>query len=103
VTSERAIYERLGQLVRSIRQSRGLTQADLADRVGMSRTSVTNIESGTQAVTVAGLFELAEALQVDPGHLLPTAATAEESISQLSDAVMRRDLMDLLQRAGRGD
>lgn len=102
MNSERAIYERLGQLVRTIRQSRGLTQAELANRVGLSRTSVTNIEAGTQAVTLAGLFELARGLEVDAVDLLPESATAEESISSLPDDVMRRDLMKLLQQAGKG-
>jgi transcriptional regulator with XRE-family HTH domain len=48
------------------------TQAELARRVGLSRTSITNIECGRQAITLPVLVELALALDIEPAALVPT-------------------------------
>jgi transcriptional regulator with XRE-family HTH domain len=57
--------------VRSARQGAKLTQEALAKRLGLSRTSVTNIERGTQHIPIHVLFDLARALGVGPAELLP--------------------------------
>jgi transcriptional regulator with XRE-family HTH domain len=41
----------LGELLKSLRLFEGMTQADVAEATGYSRTSVTNIEAGRQGVT----------------------------------------------------
>lgn len=51
--------------------SAGLTQEDLSRRVGLSRTSITNMEQGTQHVSLHHLFDLASALGITPNELLP--------------------------------
>lgn len=54
-----------GRAVRKLREQHNLTQAELATRVGLSRTSVTNLESGRQNPSLTLLPELALALGVD--------------------------------------
>jgi DNA-binding XRE family transcriptional regulator len=54
-----------GSEIRKMRERRGLTQLQLADAVGMSRTSITNIEQGNQRLAVTALAAIAEALQAD--------------------------------------
>ena len=39
-------YERLGKLIRESRERRGLTQEDLAKKVGLSRQVISNLENG---------------------------------------------------------
>lgn len=53
------------------RQIAGLSQEALAKRVGMSRTSVTNIEKGRQQIPLHMLYAFADALGVEPAALLP--------------------------------
>ena len=65
------IYKELGNRLRRARKSAALTQQALADRIGLSRTSVTNIESGRQHVSLHMLFALANAVGVSPSDLLP--------------------------------
>ena len=65
------LYIALGRLVRSRRAQVGLTQDELARRVGMTRTSITNIESGRQKVQLHTLYDIADALDVAPEALLP--------------------------------
>ena len=50
-----------------------MTQEKLGRLVGLSRTSITNIEKGRQHVSLHQLFAIAEALRVRPEALLPSA------------------------------
>lgn len=80
-----AVYRAFGELVRLHRQARpDLTQEKLGLLVGLSRTSITNIEKGRQHVSLHQLFALAGALKVRPDALLPASAGAGES-AWLSD------------------
>ncbi len=51
----------LGAQVRALRNAAGLTQGELADRIGLTRTSVTNIEAGRQGLDVRTLNAIAKA------------------------------------------
>ena len=63
------VYVSFGELVKAQRMKRGWTQTDLAERVGLSRTSVTNIEIGRQRVLLSDLFDFAKAFDVSPKTL----------------------------------
>ena len=65
-----AVTRRVGERVRTLRQSRGLTQRGLAQRTGLSRPTIANVEAGRQTVTVRHLCALAEALDVSLETLL---------------------------------
>jgi transcriptional regulator with XRE-family HTH domain len=66
-------YVELGQNIRRHRQraEARLSQDTLAKRVGMSRTSITNIEKGRQQLPLHMLYAFADALGVEPVVLLP--------------------------------
>ena len=70
------IYEEFGRGLRSARKAANLTQEALAERVGLSRTSITNIEKGRQHVSLHMLFSLANAVGVEPAELLPEKEAA---------------------------
>jgi transcriptional regulator with XRE-family HTH domain len=71
------LYVTLGRLLRARRESVGLSQGELARRVGMTRTSITNIESGRQKVQLHTLYDVARALDVPPEVLLPAPENLE--------------------------
>jgi transcriptional regulator with XRE-family HTH domain len=52
------------------RKAAGLTQAQLADRLGKSRSFVTRLESGQRRVYVVELLQLAEVLGFDAGKVV---------------------------------
>jgi transcriptional regulator with XRE-family HTH domain len=73
------LYDQLGTLIRSRRKKLLLTQQDLAARIGISRASLANIETGRQKVLVHQLYSLATALYLAPSDLLPPVAASESS------------------------
>lgn len=72
--SEQAFYQATGALIRAARIARGLTQSELAGSVGLTRTSVVNIEKGRQKILLHTLRDFASALGSVPGDLLPPEA-----------------------------
>lgn len=68
------LYRDIGKTVRVRRGNMELKQEVLAARVGISRATLANIETGRQGVLVHQLYELAKQLDLDPGDLLPSVA-----------------------------
>lgn len=62
--SDDGIYKAFGRSVAARRRELDLTQAKLAARVGMSRASIANIESGRQNVLLHHVYALSSALAV---------------------------------------
>lgn len=55
----------IGRTVRGLRRQKGIYVKDLADRVPMSRSYLSEIEHGHKIPSVALLGDLAEALDMD--------------------------------------
>jgi len=64
------IRVRLGQNLRKLRDEKGWSQEDFADRAGIHRTYVSDIERGRRNPTITVLEKLAKPLGVAPGDLL---------------------------------
>lgn len=64
------ICTRLGRNVRRLREAKGWSQEDYADRAGIHRTYVSDIERGRRNPTVTVVEKLAGPLDVPPGELL---------------------------------
>lgn len=69
------LYKELGDLIRDRRKALGMSQETLARNVGLSRTSITNIECGRQHVALHLLYDLASFLRTEPSALLPSNAS----------------------------
>jgi len=75
------LYKAIGRRIRDARQQADITQTSLAKRLGKTRSSVANFEAGRQRITVHGLMQVAEELNVpvqsllaEPAHALEQAA-----------------------------
>ncbi|QGN54176.1 helix-turn-helix domain-containing protein [Novosphingobium sp. Gsoil 351] len=64
------IRQRLGRNVRRLREEKGWSQEDYADRAGIHRTYVSDIERGKRNPTVTVVEKLAGPLGVSAGRLL---------------------------------
>jgi transcriptional regulator with XRE-family HTH domain len=69
---EDAVYlETFGRRLAALRVQRGLSQDDLARAVGLRASEMRRVERGQRDLSVIMLADLAEALQVFPGDLMP--------------------------------
>lgn len=62
------------------RKYRGLTQEQLAERVGMSKGNISQLEANRQGYSQEGLEALADALQCEPGQLLSVDPTKDDAM-----------------------
>lgn len=75
-------YEELGRAIRSRREALGVTQGQLGERIGLSRTSVTNIERGRQRLLIDQFCRLAEELGCERDDLLASALKSKGGSSK---------------------
>jgi XRE family transcriptional regulator, aerobic/anaerobic benzoate catabolism transcriptional regulator len=71
------LLARLGSRLRSRREARGLSLAELARRAGVSRRYLTEAEAGRANPSVVVLARLAESLESTPAALLEEAPSGE--------------------------
>ncbi|WP_158965007.1 helix-turn-helix domain-containing protein [Chachezhania sediminis] len=74
--AERALSA-FGARVRKLRQGKGLTLQQVADRAGMSGSTISKIENSNLSPTFDGLLKLAKGLEVDLTTLLDDRPRAE--------------------------
>ena len=67
---EAVTQHELGQRIADVRRGKGWTQGQLAERIGLTQTAVSRIETGARAVGSLELAELAEVLGVSVLDLL---------------------------------
>lgn len=68
------LSEQFGPRIKAARQSRGLTQAELATIAGLTRSSIANLEAGRQEIPVRTLAAIAGALGETVASLLGEVA-----------------------------
>src|SRR5947209_8631317 len=83
--TNREFYLALGQRIASARRGH-LTQEDLARKLGITRTSIINIEKGRQQVLVHTLTDIARALGIPAAALIPSQ---DELTVRLKDATKK--------------
>jgi len=82
-------YEAFGGRLRDARKSAGLSQSDLADRVQLSRTSITNIETGKQHPSLYLAHLLAIEVQVSLNVLMDESIESEKKAGTLRPTIER--------------
>lgn len=65
------LYPEFGRLLQRARKNANLSQEGLAARVGLTRTSISNLEAGRQRLRLDTVYLLAEVLGIAPHDLLP--------------------------------
>jgi transcriptional regulator with XRE-family HTH domain len=80
-----AFYSQVGEKIRE-RRGKNLSQEALAMAVGLTRSSISNIEKGRQKLLLHTLIDIANALNVEAAALLPSRAAEVriEDVGQLA-------------------
>lgn len=87
--------ERRRHFIREWRAHRGLTMDRLADRLDISKATLSRIESGKQPYTQDTLEALADALSCEPADLImrdPTASGAIWSLWEKATVAQRQQI-----------
>ena len=101
------VYQRIGDVVRTLRIEAGWTQADLACQVRLTRASIANVELGRQRLMLHQIVDLAEVFRVPVGRIIGDAVmqpTATEQMLQEKVDELKREIERLrasLRRIGR--
>ena len=84
-------YYKIGQKIRKIRKAQGLSQEELAEKVNISTTHMSHIETGNTKLSLSVFVDIAVALEVRTDDLLsnPSAATTSSSLDEIA-AVLER-------------
>jgi transcriptional regulator with XRE-family HTH domain len=73
-------YIELGNRLRVKREKSELTQAEVAEAAGISRTSLTNIEGGRQRILVDQLAVICNKLNTTMDDIVPTGAMKPKKV-----------------------
>lgn len=63
------VKERFGHAVRKRRQELGISQEELADRAGLHRTYIGDIERGARNLSLENIEKIAKAMEVSISNL----------------------------------
>ena len=63
-------YYEIGQRIRRIRKAHKLSQEELAEKIGISTTHMSHIETGNTKLSLPVFVDIAEALEVNTDSLL---------------------------------
>jgi transcriptional regulator with XRE-family HTH domain len=75
------LYQQVGERLKQRRAEMRLTQTQLSERVGVLRTSITNIEAGRQHPPLHLLYALCQVLGLEVTEVLPTIAEVVQPTS----------------------
>ncbi len=82
---EKRIYMIVGKRIRRARIKANITQETLSTKVGLGRTSITNIEDGQQKIQLHTLFAIADALNLTAQELISDIEIQDRSYDELLD------------------
>ncbi len=91
-------YRMLGTQLALTRRLAGLTQREVAERAGIGRPTLANIEKGRQRVLYHQLLHIADALGADPRDLLPAPTPPSPALDHLDDLQPPPNVVDWVRR-----
>jgi transcriptional regulator with XRE-family HTH domain len=92
---EDLLYALIGERVRDAREKqKDISQERLGRAVGMTRTSINNIENGRQRTTISTLWKIAAAVHTEARLLIPLREEYERE--QTDPAELKQRVTDLV-------
>jgi len=92
----------IGARLRALRETRDMTQVELAKILGTQQTAISQVELGNRGLTIQQVVKLARALRVSTDTILgPSDGSSAEELPKDRQLLRRLRLMDRLPRAER--
>ena len=99
-------YAEIGQRIRRIRKQRGWSQEILAEKINISTTHMSHIETGSTKLSLPVLVDIARALEVGADTLLCTHVVNADTLLEDFRAILNqcstkqaRVLLDMIRAA----
>lgn len=89
------LYRFIGERIKKLRNQLSISQEDLANKVGIGRTSISNIELGRHQAPLHLLYKISDALGTEIHIFLPTTAEINDYLSS-----SKKELFDILNQKG---
>lgn len=83
-----SIYQIIGKNIFQLRDKKGLSQVYIASQINMTRASISQIEKGTQRVSIDTLYKITSVLDCLIYDVLPARADIEVD----ADTIKKLDL-----------
>lgn len=106
------LNQAVGQLVKEARAAKGWSQQRLAETADLKRTSISNIESGRQSLSLSQFCNLMEILNQNPGQAINVVLNKQPSVRKqrvhhivkksMEDAIIKKHVLDALVTVQRG-
>lgn len=88
------VYRRIGKSIQQAREERGLTQEELAARLGCTQSALSNYELGKRRLYLAGLEQVARILGKPLSYFMEAAASpAEDEATHLLEEPQLREIL----------
>lgn len=89
-------YYKIGQQIRKLRKAHGLSQEELAEKVNISITHMSHIETGNTKLSLPVFLDIAKALEVSTDDLLgqleyDTSSKAFAEIAKVLDCCSAKE------------
>lgn len=92
------LYRLIGEKIKDLRELKKDSQLDLSKKIEISRSSISNIESGRQPVSIGLLYEIAQVYESDLFSLLPSVNEythyLEEGNTKLKEYLQSQNIGD---------
>ena len=92
----------IGQRIRKFRKANSFSQEELAEKVGISTTHMSHIETGTTKLSLPVIIDIANALDTTVDYLLganvqSSAPILKQEIADLLDGCSLRELYTMME------
>ena len=82
-------YYKIGQNIRRLRKAHGLSQEELAERIGISTTHMSHIETGNTKLSLPVFVQIAAVLEVRADDILETRSSTGTSMDEIAEILQR--------------
>lgn len=88
--TDKALIRDFGQHVARLRKWRGIAQGDFAERMGVCRASMSNMENGYQNITLTMAYKISLALDLPPSALFSDHVWETDELDQMEHIKLLR-------------
>lgn len=77
----------VGEKIKLRREVFGISQSQLADKINIGRSSISNIEKGRQLPPLSLMYHICNQLNVDIQSIMPTYSEIAEKLNHLNNSL----------------